>query len=799
MNLSLNFLKKYINIDGYSIEEIAHKMTMAGLEVESINRGAIIPGTIIVGEILTRNKHPNADKLSVCTVNVGSETPLQIVCGAPNCDVGKRVPVATLGTLFPSAKGDFEIKEVKLRGVQSCGMMCSSRELGLSNDHEGLLHLPPETPIGQKVADLFQSDTIFELEITSNRPDWLSHWGVARDIAAMINVTPKFPEIKVEYPTTLPPSDLVTVLDQHACPYYSARVIRNVKIAESPEWLKNTLTAIGLRPINNIVDITNFVLHELGSPLHAFDLKKLKDEKIVVRRAKDGEKLDLLDGKNLSLKSKHLVIADTEKPLVLAGVRGGINSGVTETTTDILLESAEFFSSLIRSTAREFNENTDSSYRYERGIDSQMVSIAADRATQLILEIAGGELVYAPCVVAQPIVEMKPFIVKTSHINDLLGTHISMQDMFKILNHLGVKCIEKATDVFEVTAPSYRRDLMRMADIAEEIARIYGLDNIPVLPSNAIQGGVKADDTMYPLQQLRNQIIAQGFYECYTYSMVDEKVAKHDPSVNEKEIITISNPLNLDMNYMRPSMFIQMIQNIGRNLARNNYNQKLFEIGHCFCADSKKYPEERLELALAMIGRRFPTALSSEAGLIDFFDLKGVVENLCVGRQLNYSVKPIKDARFTEGHAAEIIIRGQTIGYMGEVAHPFTKSLRLRHPLFMLILNATALLEMTSKIPQLVQLPLYPSVSRDIAFLADEKLENQTVIDFITRLKLPHFAGIKLFDLFRDEKVLGVNKKSMAYSLSFINLERTLTDEEVNVAYHYAREKLTKELGVELR
>ena len=437
MNISRNWLSRYVTID-CDLETLCDKLTMAGIEVEAVESAGTVPAGVVTGRILTRKPHPDSDHMSVCTVDIGGGTVLQIVCGAPNCDAGCVVPVATIGTVFHTPEGDFKIKKSKLRGVESQGMMCSEKELGLSENHEGLMILDPATELGQPVDRLFPGDTRIEIEVTPNRPDWLSMWGVARDVSCLLGTEAKLPEITIPA-CDKPAPGLVTVEAPDLCTRYIGRLIRNVKIGPSPEWIQKSLESIGLRPINNVVDVTNFVMMELGQPLHAFDLAKLKEGRVIARRAKSGEKITTLDGKTLTLEPRHLVIADAEKPMALAGVMGGEYSGVTEETTDVLLESAVFFSSNIRATSRELGISSDSSYRYERGVDWDMAELASKRAAQLILETAGGELGSKAVDVNTGRPAEKVIPCRFDRVRALIGTQVSNERIVEIFRTLHLK------------------------------------------------------------------------------------------------------------------------------------------------------------------------------------------------------------------------------------------------------------------------------------------------------------------------------------------------------------------------
>ena len=802
MKLSYDWLADYVDIS-CGTEVLADKLTMAGIEVEGIESSCQIPDGIIVGEILERLPHPNADKLSVCKVNNGQEE-LQIVCGAPNCDTGKKVPLATIGTVFVDFESgkEFKIKKSKLRGVESCGMLCSSSELNLEGDASGLLELSNDLQPGTSLQELFPGNTVYELEITPNRPDLLSHWGIARDVACLLNQEAKLPTIEV--PAVNPgeaTDNLVTVEDKELCPRYTGRVIRNVKITESPEWLKNHLLSIGLRPINNVVDITNYVLHELGHPLHAFDLDLLEGNRVVARRAAPGEKITTLDGKELELQPHHLVIADAKKPMALAGIMGGLHSGVTEDTVNILLESAAFFSSNIRATSRELGISSDSSYRFERGIDWEMVETASDRATALILELTGGELVTGLVDVQGKKPAFKPVKCCFENIRKLIGITISDEDILKIFRQLQLEVSDIADGKCLVTPPSFRLDIEREADLVEEVARINGLDTVPIVPVTAKSVASITDDSYLEEEKLGNELIGFGLYECMHYSMVNENSALLDSRFKSEDLIKISNPLSLELACMRPSLFGEMLASVERNVSRKNLNLRLFELGRAFCGNAALFPEERIECCIVLTGQRNPERFSTELNeLYDFYDLKGLLEGWFEKRKVaDFKFVKADDERFAPGMCAEVLIDDKTAGHIGMLNKKHTKGLRTEYPIFMAQLEASSLLDARSESELYTPISQFPSTTRDVAFLANESLEHNTVIDFIKQSKLKNLEEVKLFDIFTDEKTLGKGKKSMAYTLTFRNAERTLTDKEVNGAFEKLRTRLESQLKVELR
>lgn len=803
MKISYNWLSQYVDLPA-DIKELSDKLTMAGVEVEGIETKGSIPDGIVVGEILERKQHPDADKLSICRVSDGTQE-LQIVCGAPNCDAGKKVPLATLGTVFNDEESGkkFAIKKCKLRGVESSGMLCSARELGLSKDHSGLMELPSEYKTGTPFKDIVKGDTVFELEITPNRPDLLSHWGIARDVAAITGRNLKFPNVTVPGPEKdgRDYSNLVEVRDNVLCPRYTARVIRNVKIKESPDWLKERLESVGLRPINNIVDITNFILMALGQPLHAFDLDELAGQRIIVRRAGEGETMMTLDGKINKLNSSNLVIADAEKPVALAGIMGGEHSGVTEKTVNILLESAAFFSSNIRSSSRNLGISSDSSYRFERGIDIEMVKTAGDRAAALIVELAGGEIVTDFIDVRASEKEQCVIECRFDYIRRQLGIDLKNEGIADIFRKLGLFVSEESATGCKVTIPSFRLDLEREADLGEEVARIYGLDKIPVKPVNSIIVDSIAKDAYLEIETLRNELISIGLYEGMNYSMCDEKTATADGLFQKEDLVTLNNPISSEFAYMRPSLFSGVLRSLDNNISRKNYDIALFEIGTVFCANKNKYPEERLECCIVMTGRRHPERYSVERGeVLDFFDLKGLLETWLAHRRFKkVEFKKSEDSRFEKSLSAEISVNGKVIGSFGMVAKKFVDGMRTQFPVYMAVIQVGELLNIASEKIMYKPYSQYPSTARDVAFVADESLEHSKIVDFILKSKPENLEKVELFDIFRDENTIGKARKSMAYSLTFRHSERTLTDDEVNKAHENLRTKLASGLGVELR
>ncbi len=803
MKITYNWLERYIDVP-YTPEELVDKLTMAGIEVEDVFTTNIIPEGVITVEILERKPHPNADKLSVCRVTTGEEEH-QIVCGAPNCDAGLKTALATVGTIFAKkTTGEkFKIKKSKLRGVESFGMLCSSTELGINEDHSGIMEFPKDSPVGTPVSELIKSDTVYDLEITSNRPDWLSVLGIVRAIQAlsgnaMRNLGIIVPETKEDGDY----SNLVEIQDYELCPRYTGRVVRGIKVGESPDWMKELLTSIGLRPINNIVDISNFVLFETGQPLHIFDLDELAENRIIVRRAEQNEKIIALDGVEYKLSDENLVIADAVKPVCIAGVMGGEHSGVTEKTRNILIESAYFNQTNIRKTSRDLNLSSDSSHRFERGIDANMLCIASDRAATLILKFAGGTLCSEIVDVRDDSKIPKPKIVLCcfDNIRKLLGIDISNSEIINIFQKLGLGVDNITEDKCEVTATSFRLDIEREADLAEEVVRIYGLSKVPVVEIKALPGGSIKKDAYVALSAARDELISLGLTECINYSLIDKRNILKNSLFKEEDLLEVINPISCDSSVMRPSLFFGILKNIGRNISHNIHDLKLFEIGTVYSADTTVYPEERRNCCIAITGRKQPERYSEEKITgYDFYDMKGFLESWMDMRKIhNYSVKKTVNPVFKSGFGADFILNGKAIISFGEIASAFTEDIRLKYPVYFALIELDEILNTPEPFVAYKAVPQFPAVTRDVAVVVEESLENSIIVDCIKHTKCKILEKIEILDIYRGDSI-GENKKSIAYTLTFRNMIKTLTDKEVNKAHEMIRAKLLKELPLTLR
>ncbi len=796
MKTSCAWLKQYIDYD-WSPEDLADTLTMAGLEVEDIQTIGDLPDSVVVAKILSCEKHPNADKLSVCSVDDGSGSPLQVVCGAPNCEAGLKAVLARVGTTI----GEFTIKKAKLRGVESMGMLCAEDELGLSDDHDGIMVLPDDAPIGTPLRDYYGTDTVVEWEITPNRPDWLSHIGIAREIGALNGEQLKMPDASLsENSEDVNDYFTVEVADPDLCPRYTARYIRNVTIAPSPKWMQDRLRGMGLRPINNVVDITNFVLYECGQPLHAFDADKLKQSKIIVRRAGDGEKMTTLDDIEHELKPWNLLIADAEDGVALAGVMGGATSEISDETTNVLLESAQFYPPNIRRTAKDIGISTDSSYRFERGVDFNMLEFASARAAKLICELASGELVKGMIdVKAGPYVapEIK---CRYARVNLVIGTEIAADVVKRLLAGLGLEVVCEDDESCTVAIPPHRLDLEREADLIEEIARLHGYDKIPARVPGGQVGGPLSRDDYYGEEDLRDLLLGLGIDECVHVATISEAEATKGTGYAADELVKISNPLGQEFAIMRPAIFASILAAVGRNIALGNHDLAIFEIGRAFSA-KKDEPQERLECCIAVTGRKNPERFSSELDdLYDFYDLRGVVEEWFAAAGLPCpEIEQGTHPAMAKGACAQVKLNGNVVGVLGKVDASLLKDMRIRNDLYVANICMDPMLALLGTVPRYQPLSQFPSTARDVAFVASESLEHQQVLDTVAACNVDIVENVHLFDIFRDEGAIGKDKKSMAYSLTFRSPKRTLKDNEVNEAHESIKKRLVKDLGIEIR
>jgi phenylalanyl-tRNA synthetase beta chain len=782
MKLSLNWLKDFL-LTSHSVDAIIEALTFAGVEVEGVEKRGANFGNVVVAQIDAFGPHPNADRLSVCRVNDGTNPARQIVCGARNFQVGDKVPLALPGTILPNGA---KISAAKLRGVESEGMLCSAKELNIAEDSAGLLILPEDAPIGAPLSQIFPPDTILELETTPNRGDLLSHFGIARELAALLGLpAPVLPKIRTRVDQMREDANLVRLEAQDGCPFYTARLVRGVRVGPSPGWLAQRLESVGIRSINNVVDVTNYVLMEIGQPLHAFDRSKIETG-IVVRRARPQEKLTALDGREYALEPGDVVIADEKNALAIAGVMGGEGSGVSTTTQDLLLESAYFNPLSIRLTSRRLGLISDSSFRFERGVDPQMVLFASARATDLLLETCGGTadeqvLVAGSAPDLSHVAEMRP-----ERCTALLGMEVP--NARELLSRLGLS----PSDENRWLIPSFRQDLYKEADLIEEVCRLVDVQKIPSRVIAAATKSSGADRVHDDLMRLRQRLVGLGLFEARTLTLVDNRAL--DFLLEPKPLpLELRNPLAEDQAMLRPTLLSGLVRAAERNFNRGATRVALFEIGRVFRAGEK---EEFLKLGLVVSGERQPKSWNQSTATFDLFDLKGILQ---ASLQVEFALARAEPTRFTPLVCNVIDGWGRVLGKIGQIRPGLGKELGARNPVFLGEIGLP--INESEQRFQYKPLDRYPAVSRDIAFVAERELKYQRVIETLRAANEPLLQEISLFDLFIDpsgEKV-PLNKKSMALSLTYRASDRTLTQEEVNEAHGRLKLQLVQRLGVVLR
>ena len=814
MKVTLNWLKQYVAFT-WSPEELRERLTMLGIEVEGMQKLSGEFEGVVVAQILASEKHPNADKLSVCRVADG-QGERQIVCGAKNYKVGDKVPLILPGASLPAKPGEqpFTIKVSKMRGVESQGMMCSPKELGLSEEAEGLMILSPEAKVGQSFAEHLgrsAGDMVYDLEITPNRPDWNSVIGIAREISAVTGNPLRIPNVaEGESDVTSQGSGTVAALvqvrieDPELCPRYTARIVRGVKIGPSPAWLRETLEKVGIRSISNVVDVTNFVMLEVGQPLHAFDYKLLSAEAggnscpaIVVRRAQNGELFNTIDGQRRTLTESMLVISDIRHAIALAGVMGGENTEVNEQTGDVLIESACFKAQNIRATSRKLELRTESSYRFERGADVGICDWASRRAAQLILQTAGGQLVAGVVDVYPQPSPPRRLTLRHTKVDQLLGVEIPVEHNIKSLQCLGLKIVnQNESKDCTIEAPTFRVDLKEEVDLIEEIARLYGVEKIRAsVPRGAI--GFHSYDAVHDqLSEARRLLSGLGLDEAQGQTLVSDSAAKLITS----EPVTLDNPLSSEMNALRPSLWPGLLDSLRHNLNRKINDAGLFEVGRVFLSANGAVREER-RLAVALTGQRNPLFWTGEerGAQSDIYDLKGVLEEFLEQfgvRGLSYVRRPESTTLLLE--SAAIQLGKQTVGELGQLLPSVGKRYDLRHPVLLAELNFDLLLARRKREKSFQPLPAFPPIRRDVAMLLPEATTHDAVLNAIKQVKAANLESIELFDIFRGKNV-PAGQKSMAYALTYRHAQRTLTDAEVNAAHEKVVEELKRSLDAVIR
>ena len=811
MRVSYQWLNEYIDLSGVSPEELAEMMTRGGIEIDSVEQRNLGVSGVVVGYVLEKQKHPDADKLSVCKVDAGTGETLQIVCGAPNVAAGQKVPVALVGAKLP---GGIAIKRAKLRGVESQGMICSAKELGINDKllpkemQEGILVLPEDTEIGTPITEfLALDDAVLELDLTPNRADCLSMLGVAYEAAALTGREVKLPDTRVESSAVKAADKIaVTISAPEHCFRYAARYVQGVKIGPSPQWMQNRLIAAGVRPINNIVDITNYVMLEYGQPLHAFDADKLGG-RIDVRLARPDETMVTLDDQERKLDPDMLLITDGERPVALAGVMGGANTEVSDETVNIVIESAEFDAAAVRRTSRRLALRSEASLRFEKGVDPARVVPAVDRAAALMAAYAGGTV--ADGVVQAVVREAEPAVVTVTlaKINGHLGTILSAEEVQEIFARLGFESAVSEGGVFAVTVPTRRGDISRDVDLIEEVARLYGYDNIP---STAIEGSTTAGRLTGPQairRALRAKLADAGLQETFTYSLTHPSRTRMFPLLAEGAVpIRVAMPMSEDRSELRTSLVPSLIDAAVYNRNRKNTDLKLFEIGSVFLTNEEtltQLPRERHRIAGLLTGSRTDVQWNVKAEPVDFYDAKGVLETifdlLGVSGRIRYEAAALDNLH--PGRSAKVLLDTgsgeELIGYVGQL-HPSVQLQEELDDTYVFELALEPLYEHADNAIIQKPLPRYPSVERDLAVLVDRSVEAGSLLAAIREAGGDLLESVSVFDVYVDDR-LGADKKSVAFSLVYRHPERTLTDDEANERHAAVVDRLSSAFGAELR
>lgn len=810
MQVSIKWLKDYIDFTE-TPEQLADKLTMAGIPVENV----VDPGEglekVVTGRIEKLEPHQNSDHLQICTMNVGLAENIIIITGAQNVAEGQVVPVAMVGAHLPNG---MKISKGKLRGVASNGMLCSAQELKLDleklpeEQKTGIFILPSDTPVGIPAKDVLGlNDVVLEFELTANRADCFSVFGLVREIAAITGNKPHFPEIKVNEDDNTKLNDIfsVEIADPDLCSRFSTRMLKNVKIGPSPEWMQQRLEGAGIRSINNVVDVTNFVMIELGHPMHAYDYDKITGKKLIARRAIEGEELHTLDDTSRKAKGEMLVIADSEKAAGLAGIMGGFETEITDTTTTVVLESADFYGPCIRRTARACGLSSEASGRFERGVDSETTIKALDRAAQLLQEMGA-------CTVCEGIVDVYPnpkqanYVTFTpEQINNHLGTNIAKDVMLNIITSVGFDVTKDENDEITVKVPSWRNDVTCMADISEEIARLHGFDKIKsTLPNGvSMQGTQSAKQTF--IDKVKASLSNQGLYETISFALTNEEtfnklnIPQDSPL---RKAVPIMNPLSDEYPLVRTTLLSSIFDNLARNLARKNDDVALFEVGSVFFPKAlpvTELPDEVVKIAGAITGRRNAQGWNQANDMVDFYDAKGIIEELLANLRVtrytveagtHYAMHPGKTALFKKGR--------DVIATVGEVHPAVLSAYGITKPVYIFELDATTVMKYMAKDLKYKALPKYPATSRDLAMLVDVDVNAADIEKAMTKAAGQNLTQITLFDVYTGKQV-EEGKKSLAFSLTFQSNDKTLTDAEIDPAIEKIVAKLQKDFNANLR
>ncbi|MFD1449794.1 phenylalanine--tRNA ligase subunit beta [Oceanobacillus sojae] len=808
MLVSYNWLRNYVNLDNVTPEELAEKITRSGIEVEGIEYLAPKSENIVVGYVKSCEKHPDADKLNLCQVDVGEES-LQIICGAPNVGSGQKVAVAKPGAKLPNG---MKIKKVKLRGVESNGMICSLQELGLDEKYipvdvaEGIFVFPEDAEVGVPVQELLNlDDAILDLDVLANRPDALSMLGVAYEVAAILNQPMELPDENLTVDESIEAKDYIDVkIDSiENNPYYGAFIIRDVEIKPAPLWMRNYLMASGIRPINNVVDITNFVLLEYGQPLHAFDYDQFGSKQVVIRQGKVNETMVTLDDQERQLNENNLVITNGKEPVALAGVMGGADSEVTDETTNLLLEAAYFNSASVRHTVKQTGLRSESSTRFEKGVDPNRVKRAGIRACSLLQKYANGKIAGGVVEVDELDKSEKSVTVTTAKINQRLGMELDEKDVTSVLSRLQFEFSKNGEEII-VQVPTRRLDISIFEDILEEVIRIYGYDHLPyTIPQGWVQAGGLTDIQLLQ-REIKNYLSSAGLMETLTYSLTNEKDAKRflTPDIEEKPAYSVglAMPMSEEHSHLRLSLIPEMLRVLQHNVARTQTDLAYYEIGKVFISREEEIanqPIENLHVAGALTGLWHNHPWQQEKKPVDFYVAKGIVEGLFAHLELNVTFVQIKMEDMHPGRCAEIRLNGKGIGYVGQV-HPLTaKDFDVKET-YVFEIDLESVFAVHQLTPSFTDIPRYPSVTRDIAFILDNDIPAGDVQAVIKEIGAPLVKEVSIFDVYQGEH-MEEGKKSVAYRLLYQDPSRTLKDDEVDASYQEIIEKVNNQFGSYVR
>ncbi len=792
MKVSEQWLREWVN-PAIGSNELVEQLTMAGLEVDGIQPVAGKFSGVIVAQVMETGRHPDADKLSVCRVYDGQKE-LQIVCGAPNVRPGLKVALAQVGGILP---GDFKIKKAKLRGAESFGMLCSEVEIGLSDDADEIMELADDAPVGTDLRTYLQlDDNCIEIDLTPNRGDCLGIAGLAREIGVLNRIdvaAGQFEPIENSHDAVFP----VDIEDRVDCPRYAGRVIRNINVqATTPVWMKEKLRRSGIRSIAPVVDVTNYVLLELGQPMHAFDLAKLNNG-ITVRNSRSGESLLLLDGQTIDLEDETLVIADQSGPIAMAGIMGGTSTSVTDDTRDIFLESAHFNPIKIAGRARKYGLHTDSSHRFERGVDFELQKTAIERATRLLIDIVGGEPGPVIDVVSRQDLPARPSVVlRKDRVSSILSLDLEDEEITDILTRLGFTVDKPDDNSWRVQVPSYRFDISIEADLIEEIARVYGYNRLPVsIPSAQLAPGKHAE-TQVPLKDMRKLLLARGYFEAITYSFVDPDTQSLFD--NRDSFIALANPISSDMAVMRTSLWPGLIRSLQYNQNRQQGRVRLFETGLTF-KRSDADVEQTPKLAGVIFGQRLPEGWAHDKGSVDFFDIKGDVEALLSigGNENSYRFEPVEHPALHPGQSAQVICEDDRVaGCLGALHPAIEKTLDVAGPVYLFELDSALISQ--GKLAEFKELSKYPEIRRDLAIIVDKSIRLTSIVKAIKEVAGEWLTDMTVFDQYEGQGI-AEGRKSLALGLTWQNSSRTLKDDEISLLVGHIINNLKKQFNVELR